>query len=123
MFVYCRGAGPGCNSQEVGEKLSDLKNELRQLEEHEQMLDLHTQWVKQSIKNVECDSHNRRYAYIKYEDLKDIFKDEFILAVQAPTDTQLNVPKIEKVIFIPSSLLLNKTAFPVFTFSFVHFTL
>ncbi|XP_011494622.1 PREDICTED: transcription factor E2F4-like [Ceratosolen solmsi marchali] len=95
--IQWKGAGPGCNSQEVGEKLSDLKEELRQLEEHEQMLDLHTQWVKQSIKNVECDSHNTRYAYIKYEDLKDIFKDEFILAVQAPTDTQLNVPKIEKM--------------------------
>ena len=61
------------------------------------MLDMHTQWVKQSIKNVECDSHNRRYGYIKYEDLKENFNDEFLLAVQAPPDTQLNVPKIEIV--------------------------
>lgn len=96
LFCY-RGAGPGCNSQEVSDKLTDLKDELKQLEEHEQMLDMHTQWIKQSIKNVECDSLNRRYAYIQYEDLKEIFKDEFILAVQAPMDTQLNVPKIDKV--------------------------
>ncbi|XP_003424885.1 transcription factor E2F4 [Nasonia vitripennis] len=95
--IQWKGAGPGCNSQEVGDKLTDLKDELRRLEEHEQMLDTHTQWVKQSIKNVECDSHNRRYAYIKYEDLKEIFQDEFILAVQAPTDTQLKVPKIENM--------------------------
>lgn len=61
------------------------------------MLDTHTNWVKQSIKNVEYDSCNRRFAYIKYEDLKEIFKDEFILAIQAPPDTHLKVPKIEQV--------------------------
>lgn len=97
VVSFFRGAGPGCNSEEVSEKLTELKNELRQLEEHEEMLDMHTQWVKQSIKNVQCDSLNRRYAYIKYEDLKEIFQEEFILAVQAPSDTQLNVPTIESV--------------------------
>lgn len=97
IFFSNRGAGPGSNSQEVNDKLSDLKDEIRKLEEHEKMLDTHTNWVKQSIKNVEYDTFNRRFAYIKYEDLKEIFKDEFILAIQAPPDTQLNVPKIDKV--------------------------
>lgn len=34
-----------------------------------------------------------------------MFEDEFILAVQAPPDTQLNVPKIEKVFEIPREII------------------
>lgn len=92
-----RGAGPGCNTEEASEKLLELKEEIRQLEEHERQLDIHTQWIKQSIKNVEEDAEGKKHMYITYEDLKDLFSDEFILAVQAPSNTQLNAPKIEQV--------------------------
>ncbi|KOC63834.1 Transcription factor E2F5 [Habropoda laboriosa] len=47
--IQWKGAGPGCNTQEVGEKLTDLKDEIRKLEDHEQLLDMHTQWIQQRI--------------------------------------------------------------------------
>ncbi|XP_076755287.1 transcription factor E2F5 isoform X2 [Xylocopa sonorina] len=92
--IQWKGAGPGCNTQEVGEKLTDLKDEIRKLEDHEQLLDMHTQWIQQSIKNIENDIINRKYAYITYEDVKENFPDDFVLGIQAPDDTELSVPNI-----------------------------
>ncbi|CAK9809669.1 Transcription factor E2F5 [Anthophora plagiata] len=92
--IQWKGAGPGCNTQEVGEKLTDLKDEIRKLEDHEQLLDMHTQWIQQSIKNIENDLINRKYAYITYEDVKENFPDDFVLGIQAPPDTELSVPNI-----------------------------
>lgn len=54
---------------------------------------MHTQWIQQSIKNIENDLINKKYAYITYEDVKENFSDDFVLGIQAPPDTELNVPK------------------------------
>lgn len=99
LLLICiqRGAGPGCNTQEVGEKLTDLKEEISKLEDHEQLLDTHTQWIQQSIKNIENDIGNRKYAYITYEDVKENFTDQFVLGIQGPPDTELTVPNVLKV--------------------------
>ncbi|XP_078044637.1 transcription factor E2F5 [Augochlora pura] len=94
--IQWKGAGPGCNTQEVGEKLTDLKDEIRKLEDHEQLLDTHTQWIQQSIKNIQNDLINRKYAYISYEDVKENFPDDFVLGIQAPDDTELTVPNISQ---------------------------
>ncbi|XP_063972371.1 transcription factor E2F4 [Diachasmimorpha longicaudata] len=96
--IQWKGAGPGCNSDETGEKLGDLKDELRELEEHEATLDLHLQWIQQSIKNIENDFKNRKFAYITYEDVKEQFPEDFVLAIQAPSDTVLKVPNLSKCI-------------------------
>lgn len=97
LDFFNRGVGPSNNSQEASEKLISLKEELKILDEHEKELDLHTCWAKQSIKNVECDSTVKRFSYIRYEDIKDTFDDAFILAIHAPKETELNMPKIENV--------------------------
>ena len=39
----CRGAGPGCNTQEIGDKLARLRNEVSALELLESNLDQHKQ--------------------------------------------------------------------------------
>lgn len=96
--IQWKGAGPGCNTQEVGEKLTDLKEEIRKLEDHEHLLDTHTQWIQQSIKNIESDMINRKYAYITYEDVKENFRDQFVLGIQAPPDTELSVPNVLKTV-------------------------
>ncbi|KAM0727520.1 Transcription factor E2F5 [Formica fusca] len=96
--IQWKGAGPGCNTQEVGEKLTDLKEEIRKLEDHEYLLDTHTQWIQQSIKNIENDMINRKYAYITYEDVKENFLDQFVLGIQAPPDTELTVPNVLKTV-------------------------
>jgi len=69
------------------------------LEDHEHLLDTHTRWIQQSIKNIENDMINRKYAYITYEDVKENFLDQFVLGIQAPTDTELTVPNVLKVFF------------------------
>lgn len=89
-----RGAGPSNNSREVSDKLSILKDELKTLDDHESLLDKHTKWIQQSIKNVENDTLNKKFGYITYEDMKENFRDKFVLGIQAPSDAQLTVPKV-----------------------------
>lgn len=59
---------------------------------------MHTQWIQQSIKNIENDLINRKYAYITYEDVKENFPDDFVLGIQAPPDTELSVPHVMQVL-------------------------
>ncbi|XP_043273266.1 transcription factor E2F4-like isoform X2 [Venturia canescens] len=94
--IQWKGAGPGCNSEELGDKLFLLKDEIKKLEEHEATLDTHMQWIKQSIRNIEADLNNRKFTYITYEDVKEHFAEEFVLGIEAPTDTILKVPNIAK---------------------------
>ncbi|XP_077274387.1 transcription factor E2F5 [Temnothorax americanus] len=96
--IQWKGAGPGCNTQEVGEKLTDLKEEISKLEDHEQLLDTHTQWIQQSIKNIQNDIGNRKYAYITYEDVKETFTDQFVLGIQGPPDMEITVPNVLKTV-------------------------
>lgn len=86
------GAGPGCNTREITDKLLALKEELAELESKELELDEHYSWAKQSIHNITDDSDNKLLSYIKHEDLCQVFGDETILVVQAPVGTHLEVP-------------------------------
>ncbi|XP_018368795.1 PREDICTED: transcription factor E2F4-like isoform X2 [Trachymyrmex cornetzi] len=96
--IQWKGAGPGCNTQEVGEKLTDLKEEISKLEDHEQLLDTHTRWIQQSIKNIKDDNINKKYAYITYEDVKENFVDQFVLGIQGPPDMEITVPNVLKTV-------------------------
>lgn len=86
-----RGAGPGCNSQEIGEKLSHLKREISQLDDHEQMLDLHKQWIQQSITNITDDIDNNRYLYVSDNDVCTAFSDLRSISVKLPVGTNVAV--------------------------------
>ncbi|XP_034230386.1 transcription factor E2F5-like [Thrips palmi] len=93
--IQWKGAGPGCNTQEMSDRLSTLKGEITRLEEHEKMLDTHKQWIQQSILNILEDGDNNRLAYLTYQDIRGCFDDETILAVQAPNGTPLQVPVVD----------------------------
>jgi len=67
------------------------------LEDHEQLLDTHTRWIQQSIKNIKDDNINKKYAYITYEDVKENFVDQFVLGIQGPPDMEITVPNVLKV--------------------------
>lgn len=86
------GAGPGCNSREVTDKLLALKEELVELENKEMELDQHFSWAKQSIFNITDDPANRSLSYVKHSDLCKAFSNETLLVLQAPPGTQLDVP-------------------------------
>ncbi|XP_010877999.1 transcription factor E2F4 [Esox lucius] len=95
--IQWKGVGPGCNTREIGDRLIELKSELEDLEMRECVLDQQRVWVQQSIKNVTEDSHNLPLAYVKHEDICGCFKDDTLLAVRAPSGTQLDVPIPEAV--------------------------
>ncbi|TRY54541.1 hypothetical protein DNTS_033405 [Danionella cerebrum] len=74
--IQWKGVGPGCNTREIADKLIDLKLELEDLDRREHELDQQRVWVQQSIKNVTDDSLN----------------SDTLLAIRAPSGTQLEVP-------------------------------
>ncbi|CAC5421690.1 E2F4_5 [Mytilus coruscus] len=102
--IQWKGACPGyptdtsvsCENQstgtEVSERLMTLKNEISDLDRQEKELDQHKLWVQQSIKNVTDEVTNTRLAYVTHEDICRCFKGDTLLAIQAPSGTQLEVP-------------------------------
>ncbi|XP_002154174.2 transcription factor E2F5 [Hydra vulgaris] len=90
--IQWKGAGPGCNSQEISDKLCELKGEISKLDAVETILDQQQLWVQQSLKNISEDPENERHAYVSHEDVCMCFKGETLLAIQAPSGTQLEVP-------------------------------
>ncbi|XP_030637447.1 transcription factor E2F4 [Chanos chanos] len=96
--IQWKGVGPGCNTREIADKLIDLKLELEDLDRREHELDQQRVWVQQSIKNVTDDSQNSPLAYVTHQDLCNCFKGDTLLAIRAPSGTQLEVPIPESVI-------------------------
>ncbi|KAM5315498.1 transcription factor E2F5 isoform 2-T2 [Glossophaga mutica] len=90
--IQWKGVGAGCNTKEVLERLRDLKAEIEDLELKERELDQQKSWLQQSIKNVMDDSINSRFSYVTHEDICSCFNGDTLLAIQAPSGTQLEVP-------------------------------
>lgn len=90
--IQWKGVGPGCNTREIADRLIDLKAELVELERQELELDQQRVWVQQSIKNVTDDINNSPLAYVTHEDICGCFKGDTLLAIRAPSGTQLEVP-------------------------------
>ncbi|KAK7807255.1 hypothetical protein U0070_003255 [Myodes glareolus] len=95
--IQWKGVGAGCNTKEVIDRLRFLKAEIEDLELKERELDQQKLWLQQSIKNVMEDSINNRYPSENYEcnifclPEPPLFCDT-LLAIQAPSGTQLEVP-------------------------------
>ncbi|XP_038077481.1 transcription factor E2F5-like isoform X2 [Patiria miniata] len=90
--IQWKGAGPGCNTTEMSDRLEVLKEELREMDSVEAELDELRSRIQQSIRNVTDDQENSRLAYVTHEDLCRCFKGDTLLATQAPSGTQLQVP-------------------------------
>ncbi|KAK7913056.1 hypothetical protein WMY93_013267 [Mugilogobius chulae] len=88
--VQWKGVLPGGSSLNISRQHMLLKCELKELKEKEEIIDLHLRWVRQSIKNIyeEC----KPLSYVDHEDICNSFSGHTILAVQAPSGTQLDVP-------------------------------
>ncbi|XP_059210248.1 transcription factor E2F4-like isoform X1 [Centropristis striata] len=78
------------NAFESGNRLLKLKSELQELEQTESMLDQQIFWVEQSIRNTTEDCSD--LMYVTHEDLCNCFSGNTLLAVRAPSGTQLDVP-------------------------------
>jgi transcription factor E2F4/5 len=92
--IQWKGAGPGSNSVEVTARLASLKGDLTKLHEVEQDLDQKRSTLQHSLKNIAEDTVNDQFAYITHEDICRIasFQGDTILAIQAPSGTELEVP-------------------------------
>lgn len=89
------GAGPGCNSSEMTEKLTRLKNEITELKKRESEVETYYKWCKQSMSNLEDDKTNKQNAYVYDQELLNAFPDQMVLVVQAPIGSSLQVPVAE----------------------------
>ena len=74
-----------------------MKTELERLDSIERVLDEQKLWVQQSLKNVSEDPDNERHAYVSHDDICNCYQGETLLAIQAPSGTQLEVPPPEIV--------------------------
>ena len=113
-MLVSRGAGPGCNTREISDKLVHLKGELERLEDKERELDEQRLWVQQSLKNVSEDPENEQLAYATYEDVCHSFRGDTLLVVQAPSGTQLEVPIPETVSSNNITLLKGKRSLQIY---------
>ena len=120
-MLVSRGAGPGCNTREISDKLVHLKGELERLEDKERELDEQRLWVQQSLKNVSEDPENEQLAYATYEDVCHSFRGDTLLVVQAPSGTQLEVPIPETVSSNNITLLKGKRSLQIYE-KFIPYT-
>ncbi|KAF7236059.1 Transcription factor E2F4 [Varanus komodoensis] len=74
--IQWKGVGPGCNTREIAHKLIELKAEIEDLDQRERELE------QQKI----------TLAYVTDEDLCKCFPGDTLLAIRAPSGTQLEVP-------------------------------
>jgi len=90
--IKWKGAVAGENTQEASDRLYVLQDEIQRLDQHEKMLDQHKAWAQQNIKNILEDISNYQLAYATHEDICACFDGDTLLAIQAPSGTQLEVP-------------------------------
>ncbi|XP_035656200.1 transcription factor E2F5 isoform X2 [Oncorhynchus keta] len=91
-IIQWRGENLGCQTAEVLEQVEVLTAQLCELEEQEKELDSQKAWLEQSIKHMNDDRIASRYMYVTHEDICDAFSGDTLLAVVAPSGTQLEVP-------------------------------
>ncbi|KAH0619554.1 hypothetical protein JD844_000273 [Phrynosoma platyrhinos] len=112
--IQWKGVGPGCNTREIAHKLIELKAEIEDLEQRERELEQQKMWVQQSIKNLAFPLTPGTLAYVTDEDLCKCFPGDTLLAIRAPSGTQLEVPVPEIHLKSTSGpidvLLVNKDA-------------
>jgi hypothetical protein len=53
--------------------------------------------MQQSILNITDDVENYHLAYVTHEDICRCFEEDTMLAIQAPSGTELEVPSVEQV--------------------------
>ncbi|KAJ3595172.1 hypothetical protein NHX12_004476 [Muraenolepis orangiensis] len=93
-IIQWRGESVGCQSEEVLEQVEILKTQISELEAQEKELDDRRAWLERSIKHLCHDPTTCSYPsqFVTHEDICDAFSEDTLLAVLAPSGTQLEVP-------------------------------
>ncbi|XP_042321066.1 transcription factor E2F3 isoform X2 [Sceloporus undulatus] len=87
----------GCSLSDYGGMLANcqgLSKEVAELNQEEKKLDELIQSCSHDLKLLKEDSENRRLAYVRYDDIREIgsLKDQTVILVKAPPETKLEVP-------------------------------
>ncbi|XP_068174432.1 transcription factor E2F4-like [Antennarius striatus] len=88
--VKWMGPLPVKHTLEVQNRLLELKSELELLEQNESVLDHLRAMMEQNIRNTRENFNN--LIYVNHEDICNCFNGHNLLAVKAPSGTQLDVP-------------------------------
>ncbi|XP_043921931.1 transcription factor E2F5 [Protopterus annectens] len=94
--IQWKGVGASCNSKEVLERLKYIKTDIEDLKLKEKELDQQKMWLQQSIRSIMDRTYGGRFTYVTHEDICNCFARDTLLAIQAPSGTQLEVPVPEK---------------------------
>ncbi|MED6279748.1 hypothetical protein CHARACLAT_003851 [Characodon lateralis] len=89
-IIQWRGQNRVSQSQEVLEQIRVLKAQISELEFQEKELDDQKAWVEENIKHLNHDPDIHRYPLAPY--ICNSFSGDTLLAVVAPSGTQLEVP-------------------------------
>eukprot|EP00039_Didymoeca_costata_P030350 m.29147 g.29147 ORF g.29147 m.29147 type:complete len:287 (+) comp8068_c0_seq2:246-1106(+) len=95
-MIRWKGDGPTSNSADIAKKLEDIRGELHDLDRRENQIDEHQVNIQQSLKSLVEMGSSKDLAYVSYDDLKSIpsLQDDTIIAVKAPSGSQLVVPEV-----------------------------
>lgn len=83
------------NSEELSERLNQLRHRVEELEEEERMLDDHHLKVQQNLKSLAETLHNAQLAYVSHSDIRSVptFAHDTLVALKAPSGARLTVPE------------------------------
>ncbi|XP_013873772.1 transcription factor E2F5 isoform X2 [Austrofundulus limnaeus] len=91
-IIQWRGQNRSSQTQEVPEQVRDLKAQISELEALEKELDEQKEWLEENINHLNHDPGTIAYKFVTHEDVCSAFNGDTLLAVVAPSGTQLEVP-------------------------------
>ncbi|CAK9294892.1 unnamed protein product [Gordionus sp. m RMFG-2023] len=90
--IQWKGGGPGSDNPEVFQKLQNLKNEIININICENNLDNLIKMAKQNITNIVEDDENKKYLYIKPEEIFNFYtEDNMLMFLKHPMDAVIQI--------------------------------
>nr|XP_061795007.1 transcription factor E2F5-like [Nerophis lumbriciformis] len=94
--IQWRGENNGNQNQEVLDQVRVLQTQISELEAQEIELDKQRNWLQQNTDHLNRDPITSNYKFVTHEDICNAFCGDTLLAVVAPSGTQLEVLLPEK---------------------------
>ncbi|XP_070412179.1 transcription factor E2F5 isoform X3 [Nothobranchius furzeri] len=90
--IQWRGQDRNSQTQEVLGQVKALKAQISELETQEKELDEQSAWLEENIKHLNHDPVTSAYKFVTHEDICSAFGEDTLVAIVAPSGTQLEVP-------------------------------
>ncbi|XP_077472334.1 transcription factor E2F5 isoform X1 [Stigmatopora argus] len=94
--IQWRGDNKANQNQEVLDQLRVLQDQISELEAQEKELDKQKRWLQETTEDLDRDPITSNYKFVTHEDICNAFCGNTLLAVVAPSGTQLEVLLPEK---------------------------